>query len=81
VCGGGPPVGGRGSLTSTRGGGGFSIRSSGGGYQVGGGSKVGEQAAPLDVRVATTTHEARGSSERRHERREVRAAMIACDIL
>jgi hypothetical protein len=31
-------------------------------------SKAGEQAAPVDVRVATTTHEARGSSERRHER-------------
>jgi hypothetical protein len=33
------------------------------------------------VRVATVTHEARGSSERRHERREVRTAMIARDIL
>ena len=47
----------------------------------GGTSKAGEQAAPLDVRVATVTHEARGLSERRHGRREVRAAMIACDIL
>jgi hypothetical protein len=28
----------------------------------GGTSKVDEQAAPLDVRVATATHEARGSS-------------------
>jgi hypothetical protein len=28
----------------------------------GGTSKAGEQAAPLDVRVATATHEARGSS-------------------
>jgi hypothetical protein len=60
------------SLTSTHG---------GGGSQVGGGSKAGEQAAPLDVRVAMTTHEARGSNERRHRRREVRAAMIACDML
>jgi hypothetical protein len=48
-------------------------------------SKVGEQAASLDVRVATAKHEARGSSgvmegarfERRHGRREVRATMIA----
>jgi hypothetical protein len=47
----------------------------------GGTSKAGEQAAPLDVRVATVTHEARGSSERRHGRHEVRAAMIARDIL
>jgi hypothetical protein len=47
----------------------------------GGTSKAGEQAAPVDVRVATTTHEARGSSERRHGRCEVRAAMIAHDIL
>jgi hypothetical protein len=47
----------------------------------GGTSKAGEQAAPLDVRVATATHEARGSSERRHGRREIRAAMIARDIL
>jgi hypothetical protein len=44
-------------------------------------SKAGEQAAPVDVRVATATHEARGSSERRHGRREMRAAMIARDIL
>jgi hypothetical protein len=44
-------------------------------------SKAGEQAAPLDVRVATATHEARGSSERCHGRREVRATMITCDIL
>jgi hypothetical protein len=47
----------------------------------GGTSKAGEQAMPVDVRVATTTHEARCSSERRHERREMRAAMIARDIL
>jgi hypothetical protein len=47
----------------------------------GGTSKAGEQAAPVDVRVATATHEARGSSERRHGRREMRAAMIACDII
>jgi hypothetical protein len=33
-----------------------------------------------DVRVATTTHEARCSSERRHGRPEMRAAMIARDI-
>jgi hypothetical protein len=33
------------------------------------------------VRVATATHEARGSSERRHGRREMRPAMIARDIL
>jgi hypothetical protein len=48
--------------------------------QGGGTSKAGEQAAPVDVRVATTTHEAWGSSERRHGRREMRAAMIALDI-
>jgi hypothetical protein len=47
----------------------------------GGTSKADEQAAPLDVRVATATHEARGSSERRHGRREVCAAMIVRDIL
>jgi hypothetical protein len=47
----------------------------------GGTSKAGEQASPLDVRVATVTHEARGSSEWRHGRREVRATMIARDIL
>jgi hypothetical protein len=43
-------------------------------------SKAGEQTTPVDVR-ATTTHEARCSSERRHGRREMRAAMIARDIL
>jgi hypothetical protein len=47
----------------------------------GGTSKAGEQATPVDVRVATTTHEARCSSERCHGRREMRAAMIARDIL
>jgi hypothetical protein len=47
----------------------------------GGTSKAGEQATPVDVRVATATHEARCSSERRHGRREMRAAMIARDIL
>jgi hypothetical protein len=47
----------------------------------GGTSKVGEQATPVDVRVATTTHEARCSSERRHRRREMHAAMITHDIL
>jgi hypothetical protein len=47
----------------------------------GGTSKAGEQAAPVDVRVVTVTHEARGSSERCHGRSEMRAAMIACDIL
>jgi hypothetical protein len=46
----------------------------------GGTSKVGEQATPVDVR-ATATHEARCSGERRHGRREMRAAMIARDIL
>jgi hypothetical protein len=46
----------------------------------GGTSKAGEQAAPVDVRVATAMHEARGSSKRRHGRREMRAAMIARDI-
>jgi hypothetical protein len=50
------------------------------GPQGGDTSKASEQAASLDVRVATTTHEARDSSERRHGRREVRAAMIARDI-
>jgi hypothetical protein len=85
VRGGGPPAGGRGSLTSTRGGGSSPIqRASDSGALVrasGGTSKAGEQAAPLDVRVPTTTHGARGSSERRHGRREVRAAMIVRDIL
>ncbi len=47
----------------------------------GGTSKAGEQAMPVDVRVATATHEARCSSERRHGRGEMRAAMIARDIL
>jgi hypothetical protein len=47
----------------------------------GGTSKAGEQATPVDVRVATVTHEARCSSERRHERREMCAAMITRDIL
>jgi hypothetical protein len=47
----------------------------------GGTSKAGEQAMPVDVRVATATHEARCSSERRHGRREMRAAMFARDIL
>jgi hypothetical protein len=47
----------------------------------GGTSKAGEQATPVDVRVATATHEARCSSERRHGRPEMRAAMIARDIL
>jgi hypothetical protein len=47
----------------------------------GGTSKADEQATPLDVRVATTTHEARGSSERGHGRHQVHAAMIARDIL
>jgi hypothetical protein len=46
----------------------------------GGTSKAGEQATPVDVR-ATATHEARCSSEQRHGRREMRAAMIARDIL
>jgi hypothetical protein len=83
LCGGGgSQAGGRNSITSTRGGGGSSIRSetlvraSGGGA-----SKAGEQATPVDVRVATATHEARCSSERRHGRGEMRAAMIARDIL
>jgi hypothetical protein len=44
-------------------------------------STAGEQATPVDVRVATATHEARCSSERCHGRPEMRAAMIACDIL
>jgi hypothetical protein len=39
----------------------------------GGTSKAGEQAAPVDVRVATATHEARGSSERRHGSSDDRA--------
>jgi hypothetical protein len=37
-------------------------------------SKAGEQATPIDVRVATATHES-------HGRREMRAVMIARDIL
>jgi hypothetical protein len=53
-----------------------SLRSRGGGT-----SKAGEQATPVDVRVATATHKARCSSERRHGRPEMRAAMIARDIL
>jgi hypothetical protein len=36
-------------------------------------SKAGEQATPVDVRVATATHEARCSSERHHGRREMRS--------
>jgi hypothetical protein len=44
-------------------------------------SKAGEQATPLDVRVATATHEVRCSSDRRHGRHEVRTTMIARDIL
>jgi hypothetical protein len=51
------------------------------GRRASGTSKDDEQAAPVDVQVATMTHEARGSSERRHGRREMRAAMIARDIL
>jgi hypothetical protein len=47
----------------------------------GGTSKAGEQATPVDVRVATATHEARGSSERRHGRRELHTMMIVRDIL
>jgi hypothetical protein len=47
----------------------------------GGTSRAGEQATPVNVRVATATHEARCSSERRHGRREIRAAMIARVIL
>jgi hypothetical protein len=47
----------------------------------GGTSKAGEQATPVDVRVATSMHEARCSSERRHGRREMRAAKIQRDIL
>jgi hypothetical protein len=47
----------------------------------GGTSKAGEQATPVDVRVATATHKARCSSERRHGRSEMRAAMIVRDIL
>jgi hypothetical protein len=43
----------------------------------GGTSKAGEQATPVDVRVVTATHKARCSSERRHGRPEMRAAMIA----
>jgi hypothetical protein len=47
----------------------------------GGTSKADEQTTSVYVRVATATQEARGSSERRHGRREMRAAMIVCDIL
>jgi hypothetical protein len=47
----------------------------------GGTSKAGEQATPVDVRVATAMHEARSSSERCHGRPEMRAAMIGRDIL
>jgi hypothetical protein len=47
----------------------------------GGTSKAGEQATPVDVRIATATHEARCSNERRHGKPEMRAEMIACDIL
>jgi hypothetical protein len=46
----------------------------------GGTSNAGEQATPVDVRVATAMHEARSSSERCHGRPEMRAAMIARDI-
>jgi hypothetical protein len=47
----------------------------------GGTSKAGEQATPVDVRVATAMHDARCSSERRHGRREMRTTMIARAIL
>jgi hypothetical protein len=53
-----------------------SLRSRGGGT-----FKAGEQATSVDVRVVTTTHEARCSNERRHGRPEMRAAMIVRDIL
>jgi hypothetical protein len=42
---GGPPTGGRNSMTSTRGGGGSSIRSSDGGSQVGGGGSPIQRAS------------------------------------
>jgi hypothetical protein len=99
---------GRGSLTSSRGGGGFSIRSSSAGSQIGGsGSPIqrasdgwalvrasgGVHGAPRRrhlrgrrvssaPRCASSDGDARGARfERRHGRREVRAATIAHDIL
>jgi hypothetical protein len=45
VRGGGPPTGGRNSITSTRGSGGSSIRSSGGGSQIGGGGSLIQRAS------------------------------------
>jgi hypothetical protein len=42
----------------------------------GGTSKAGEQVTPVDVRVATATHEPRCSSERRHGRREIYTLII-----
>jgi hypothetical protein len=76
VGGGGSPIRGRATAVPLYGQAAASPRPRGGGT-----SKDGEQATPIDVRVATTTHEARCSSERRHRRREMRAAMIARDIL
>jgi hypothetical protein len=100
--------GGRGSLTSTRGGSGSSIRSSGGGSQVGGGGSSIQRASGSETlmrasggvpvaprrrhfqgrrasgapRRASNDDGAQGMRfERRHGRREVRAAMTARDIL
>jgi hypothetical protein len=81
--GGGSQVGGGGSLIQRASDIGALVWASGGVPEARGGGtyKAGEQAAPVDVRVAMATHEARGSSERRNGRREMRPAMIARDII
>jgi hypothetical protein len=76
VGGGGSPIQGRATAGPLCGQAAAAPRSRGGGT-----SNAGEQATSVNVRVATTTHEARCSSERRHGRLEMRAAMIARDIL
>jgi hypothetical protein len=81
--GGGSQVGGGGSPIQRASDSGALMRASGASPRSRGGgtSKAGEQATPVDVRVATATHEARSSSQRRHGRLEMRAAMITRDIL
>jgi hypothetical protein len=81
--GGGSQVGGGGSLIQRASDSGALVRASGGVPEVlrRRHFKADEQATPVDVRVATATHEARCSSERHHGRPEMRAAMIVRDIL
>jgi hypothetical protein len=79
--GGGSQVGGVGSPIQRASDSGALVRASGGVPEVPRRWHSGEQATPVDVRVSTVTHEARCSSERCHGRPEMRAAMIARDIL